>query len=208
MSRFRVVEKYCQNGWEDIASSLDPGITEFIEASVAAMDYATCHAKVSKEATMLGRTVLSPIIMNKHLEGRFHERGYRRYREITHNTADVALSRRLRDADDQQRAELIRSTNCEVFTGFQEYDFLANGNVFEVQFAKYAFAISDIEKTVELVERGIAKTAAVIMPMKSMQGRMSSGPAYYENVLRSFIARRLDERITVPIALLGIGVVE
>lgn len=155
---------------------------------------------------MHGKTVLSPIKMNQHLKSFLRERGYKSFREPTFNSADPHFLRQIRDASPAEQRAIFEAAEGEAFEGFQEADFLGHNNLLEVQLAKYAFAISDKDKTTELVERKIASTGAIILPMKSMQKFMSSGPAYYESVLGTFFRRRWDESIKIPFALIGLAV--
>ncbi len=207
MPRFVIERIFPINGWMEKAEENDPGLIDFLKHAVSTMDFEFCFSKRSDEATMRGRTVLSPVKMNHHLKTCFRKRGYTPFREPTFNSADPDFLRQIRDAKpSDQRAIFDLAPDGEAFEGFQEADFLGRDNLLEVQLAKYAFAISDKDKAIELVLRGIASTGAIILPMKSMQRYMSSGPAYYESVLGTFFRRRWDESIKVPFALIGIAV--
>lgn len=207
MPRFELEHIFSINSWLDKAEANDPGFTHYLKHAVSMMDFDYCFSKKSEEATMHGKIVLAPVKMNQHLKSFMRERGYKSFREPTYNSADPRLLRELRDAPPEMQREIFEAAPQEdAFEGFQEADFLGHDNLLEVQLAKYAFAISDKDKTTELVERKIASTGAIMLPMKSMQKFMSSGPAYYESVLGTFFRRRWDESIKVPFALIGIAV--
>jgi hypothetical protein len=207
MPRFELERIFSINDWALKAEENDPGIIDFLTHAVEVMDFEVCFSKKSEEATMLGKTVLSPVKMNHHLKMRLRKRGYTPFREPTFNSADPDFLRELRDASPSERRSIFKAAaEGTAFEGFQEADFLGHDNLLEVQLAKYAFAISDKDKATELVDRKISSTGAIILPMKSMQRFMSSGPAYYESVLGTFFRRRWDESIKIPFALIGLAV--
>jgi hypothetical protein len=207
MFKFQLEHIFYINGWLDKVEERDPGILRTLVRAVSSMDFEYCYSKESEEQTMKGRILLSPPKVNNHIKAYLRERHYKPFREDTFNSADVELLMKLRDLPVDEQRLLVKKTNEEVFTGFQEADFLAFGNLFEVQLGKYSFAISDQLKIIELIDRGIGDTGAILLPMKSMQKRMSSGPAYYENILGSFTRRKMDFSVKHPIALIGVAVV-
>jgi hypothetical protein len=206
MPRFSIEALYSINGWDELVEKLDPGVIAFLCGAVSSMDFAACNSKESKERTMQGRLLISPKKMNSHIGDHFHERGYSRYRITTFNSASPSLQESLRGLPEHEQRRLCSLSNVPVYEGFKEADFYAYDNLFEIQFGKYPFVLSDKLKAIELIQSGIAKTAAIILPMKSLQDRMSSGPAYYEGALSDMIRRDMHKSIQVPIALIGIGV--
>ncbi len=206
MRRFELEHIFSLNDWREKVEENDPGFVEFLKEIISKMNFDYCFSKKSDEATMLGKTVLSPVKMNNHLAPFLWDRGYDAFREPTFNSADPVLLKKIRDAPPDLQREIFKAAEGEKYEGFQEADFIGHGNLLEVQFGKYAFAMNDKDKAIELVERVIATSGAIMLPMKSMQKLMSSGPAYYESVLGSFIRRWWDESIKIPFALIGIAV--
>ena len=87
---------------------------------------------------------------------------------------------------------------------YNQTDFVKDRIAIEVQFGKYSFVAYDLfVKHLVFYIGDKIDVGIEILPMKTMQSRMSSGIAYYEGELYS-VVRRGRGVPAVPLALVGI----
>lgn len=183
---------------------IDPGFVSNIEHAVASMDFAKCFDKDSTEKTKRGRKVLSPIIMNKHFEEVLLPLDYQKLSSDNFYPETFADACRLRDIPYEQREEFLAREGIPHTRGSIEGDFFKDGLLLEVQFGKYPFVDWDVDKSVEFFRRNKIKAACVLVPMRSTQALMSTGPANWQTAMGMFTQKRLDQILDFPFALLGL----
>ncbi|MDD5176629.1 MAG: BglII/BstYI family type II restriction endonuclease [Sterolibacterium sp.] len=84
-------------------------------------------------------------------------------------------------------------------------DFVKDRVAIEVQFGKYAFVAYDLfVKHLAFYVRDQIDVGIEILPMKSLQSEMSSGPGYYEGELYNVIRNRRGVP-AVPLVMVGIA---
>ncbi len=84
-------------------------------------------------------------------------------------------------------------------------NFVKDRVALEVQFGKYAFVAYDLfVKHLAFYVRDEIDVGIEILPMKSLQSQMSSGPAYYEGELYNVI-RNGRGVPAVPLVMIGIA---
>ncbi len=106
-------------------------------------------------------------------------------------------------ADDQKIA-IVESGNTPI-KSFNQTDFVKDRVAIEVQFGKYAFVAYDLfVKHLAFYVRDEIDVGIEILPMKSMQANMSSGPGYYEGELYNVI-RNGRGVPGVPLVIVGIA---
>lgn len=87
---------------------------------------------------------------------------------------------------------------------YNQTDFVKNRIAVEVQFGKYSFIAYDLfVKHLAFYVGNTIEVGVEILPMKSMQSEMSSGPGYYEGALYD-LARQGRGVPAVPLVLIGI----
>jgi hypothetical protein len=158
-------------------------IIENIDASIL-------MTKESKEKTMVGKMLFSPIALNRIFIERFREKGWFESRYKYYLTTDRKLMQEIVPLSyEEQKKHLIASGIANPLSSFKQTDFVKNGVAVEVQFGKYAFVAFDLfVKHLLFYSGGIINVGIEVLPTKKMQSQMSSGVAYYEgevyNVLR------------------------
>ena len=88
---------------------------------------------------------------------------------------------------------------------YSQTDFVKDRVAIEVQFGKYAFVAYDLfVKHLAFYVRDQIDVGIEILPMKSLQQHMSSGPGYYEGEIYNVI-RNGRGVPSVPLVVVGIA---
>ena len=182
--------------WDEINNALN---------SVNAED---CRNKVSEEKTMKGRLLYAPKDMNKAIKKALYSYGWsnpKRYDFLlTDNSKLTAEMINQRMSIDQQK-QFMDGKGEKYYQGFTEADFFKDRVSIEVQFGKYSFVQYDMfvkhaaDYMHDRIDLGIE-----IVPMKSLEKEMSSGPSNYERNLHEILRQG---RIFPPVPLILIGII-
>jgi Restriction endonuclease BglII len=106
-------------------------------------------------------------------------------------------------AEDEQK-RLIVEAGKKPIRSYNQTDFVKNRVAVEIQFGKYSFVAYDLfVKHLAFYVRDAIDLGVEILPMKSMQEEMSSGPGYYEGALYD-VARQGRGVPAVPLILIGV----
>lgn len=200
----KIVKRYSHlNGleWLKVHS---PKLLREIENVIEAVDAKSCRTKISKEKTMAGRELYSPMAINKQFKDRFYKRGWRHAATSYYVADDEDVVRKsLNLPIDEQRAVISRA-GCEPIRSYNQTDFVKGKVAVEVQMGKYSFIAYDIfVKHLAFYIGGQIKVGVEVLPMKAMQAEMSSGPGYFEGALYD-IVRQGRGVPAVPLLLLGV----
>jgi len=104
----------------------------------------------------------------------------------------------------EQKAEVLKAGEEPIFT-YNQTDFVKSRVAVEVQFGKYSFVAYDLfVKHLAFYVRDQIDVGIEILPMKSMQKHMSSGPAYFENELYN-VVRNGRGVPGVPLVIVGVA---
>jgi hypothetical protein len=182
-----------------------PALWEEIQQVIASVDATKFKTKVSKEKTMTGKMLYSPIEMNKAMDAAFQARGWAESRTSYWVTKDAGLIRRTMTMDPtEQKKEIVASGQTPIFS-FNQTDFVKDRVAVEVQFGKYAFVAFDLfVKHMAFFVGDVIDLGVEILPMKELQAEMSSGPGYYEGELYNLI-RQGRGSPAVPLVIIGIA---
>lgn len=103
----------------------------------------------------------------------------------------------------EQKAEIEAAGEKPIFS-YNQTDFVKNRVAIEVQFGKYAFVAYDLfVKHLAFYVRDEIDVGIEILPMKSLQQEMSSGPGYYEGELYN-VVRNGRGVPAVPLVIIGV----
>lgn len=202
----RIVEFYSHlNGWEHIKVH-KPGIWKEIQSVIGAIDAEACRTKQSKEARKAKKGLLfSPIAMNAAFHGELEKRGWKEDRVSCWVTADAKLIRQTLTLPVSEQKATIEAAGAVPIFSYNQTDFVKNRIHIEVQFGKYSFVAYDLfVKHMAFFVGSKIDVGVEILPMKSLQDRMSSGVAYYEGELYNLI-RQGRSSPAVPLVIVGIA---
>jgi len=175
-----------------------------IEQVIANVDANKFRTKISKEKTMKGKKLYSPTDLNKRMKEDFEKLGWFESRTNYWVTDDYDLISQTMHLDADKQKELMESKGKTPIRSYNQTDFVKNRIAVEVQFGKYSFIAYDLfVKHLAFYVGNTIEVGVEILPMKSMQSEMSSGPGYYEGALYD-LARQGRGVPAVPLVLIGI----
>lgn len=200
----KIAEKYSHlNGLEFLLVH-KPSLWREIEAVIAAVDASECQTKVSKEKKMKGKLLFSPIDMNAAFNRLLRKESWDESRVNYWVTKSEKLIRKtLTMSAEEQKREIEAAGETPIYS-YNQTDFVKDRVVVEVQFGKYAFVAYDLfVKHLAFYVGDRIDVGIEILPMKSLQSRMSSGVAYYEGEFYN-VVRQGRGVPAVPLVLIGI----
>jgi hypothetical protein len=177
---------------------------EEMEGIITAIDAEQYRTKISKEKTMKGKKLFSPIDLNKKMKADFEALDWYESRTSYWVTDDYKLISRTMHLPPDEQKILIEEEGRSAIYSYNQTDFVKNRVAVEVQFGKYSFIAYDLfVKHLAFYVGDTIDVGIEILPMKSMQSEMSSGPGYYEGALYD-LARQGRGVPAVPLVLVGI----
>jgi len=200
----KIVEKYSHlNGLEFLLVH-KPELWKEIENVIKSIDAEKCKTKVSNEKTMKGTLLYSPIDLNNAFKEKLSKFHWEESRVNYWVTKDEKLIRKtLTMSPDLQKQE-IEATGETPIRSYNQTDFVKNRVAIEVQFGKYAFVAYDLfVKHLAFYIGDHIDVGIEILPMKTLQSQMSSGPSYYEGELYN-VVRQGRGVPAVPLVIIGI----
>jgi hypothetical protein len=176
-----------------------------IQAVIQDIDATQCRTKISKEARMKGQTKFSPIDMNREFRSHLKSKDWTESRVTYWVTDDERLIRQTISLSADEQKEAILASGKTPIMSYNQTDFVKDRVAIEVQFGKYAFVAYDLfVKHLAFYVRDQIDVGIEILPMKSLQSQMSSGPGYYEGELYNVI-RNGRGVPSVPLVIIGVA---
>jgi hypothetical protein len=189
----KIVAQYDFNGGQQkVATQYAKELAEITQAinNINASQFKT---KVSKEKTMVGKMLFSPVDINEEFKNQLHPHGW-----------------------------INSKVNCDYVHGqilpgyipakqshvkpFRDMDFVKPGSKIgvEVQFGKYAFMVYNVCAKMTIFRNlGIIDTGIEIVPVKNFADEMSTGVSYFEQFAWDLTQRGISN-IDTPVLILGI----
>lgn len=205
----KIISKYSHlNGLEWLLYT-NKELWEEIENALHNVDAEQCRTKISKEKTIFGEKLYSPSVLNKEIKKQLHIKGWctpQRYDYFLSDDIDIIKHMIHNNMSMNEQENYIKSLgkNPKNFhKGFNQSDFFKNRISIEVQFGKYSFVQYDFYKHSAGYLQNKIDLGIEIVPMKSMEKHMSSGPSNYERNLHEILCQG---RIFPPVPLILIGV--
>jgi len=200
-----IIETYSHlNGLEFLIVH-KPKLWAEIESVIASVRAENCKTKVSKEKTMKGKLLYSPIDMNKSFAELLHINQWKESRVSYWVTKNEKLIRKtLAMPAAEQKKEIEAVGELPIFS-YNQTDFVKDRVAVEVQFGKYSFVAYDLfVKHLAFYIGDHIDVGIEILPMKLLQAQMSSGVAYYEGELYN-VVRQGRGVPAVPLVIIGIA---
>ena len=175
-----------------------------VQAVIAAVDAEACKTKVSKEKTMRGRMLYSPLDMNAAFKRGLEALDWEERRNTFWVTEDERLLRGIYGMPAEEQKAAIEAAGHEPIMSYNQTDFVKERVAVEVQFGKYAFVAHDLfVKHLSFYVSEIIDVGIEILPMKALEKEMSSGVPYYERDLLN-VLRQGRGVPAVPLVLIGV----
>lgn len=200
----RIVETYSHlNGLEFLLVH-KPKLWKELKVVIESIDAKACKTKISKEKTMKGKELYSPVVMNQKFNELLSVKNWGESRVSYWVTKDARLIRKTITLPPAEQKAEIEATGETPIYSYNQTDFVKDRVAIEVQFGKYSFVAYDLfVKHLAFYVGDQIDVGIEILPMKSMQSQMSSGVAYYEGELYN-VVRNGRGVPAVPLVILGI----
>ncbi len=181
-----------------------PSLWKEIQGVITAVDAKKCRTKVSREKTMKGELLFSPIDMNVAFKRLLREKGWEESRVSYWVTRSEKLIRKTLAMSPEEQKREIESAGEKPIFSYNQTDFVKDRVAIEIQFGKYAFVAYDLfVKHLAFYVGDRMDVGIEILPMKSLQSQMSSGVAYYEGEFYN-VVRQGRGVPAVPLIIVGI----
>ncbi len=179
-------------------------IWDEIQETISQVDASKYKTKVSKESKTKGKYLYSPIEINKAFKSKFNSAGWSESRTGYWVTDDHKLIKRTLTLKPQQQKTEIEDAGKRPIYSYNQTDFVKKRIAVEVQLGKYSFIAYDLfVKHLAFYVGDEIDLGIEILPMKSMQGEMSSGPGYYEGAIYD-VVRQGRGVPAVPLIIIGL----
>ena len=193
------------NGYEWIQYH-KPHLWKEIEEVIKNINASKCKTKVGREKTNKGMKLYSPFDLNKEFNKQFISKGWHRQNRIDfYCSDDPEINKKLLEMNFAEQKDFAKNNpNINLVPSYNSKDFDKEKVAIEVQMGKYAFVQFDIFiKHSSDYMKGNIDVGVEIIPMKSMEKEMSSGPPYFEKHLHEI---QRQGRIFPPVPLILIGI--
>ena len=181
-----------------------PAIWDAIKQVITRIDAEKCRTKQSKEQRKRSSLLYSPIALNREFSRLLEADGWGEVKTKYWVTDDFNLIRQTLALTPPEQKKRIEEANRPAYASFNQTDFQKDRVAIEVQFGKYSFIDYDLfVKHLAFYIGDKIDVGIEILPMKKMQGQMSSGIGNYQRGLYD-IARQGRGVPAVPLVLIGI----
>jgi hypothetical protein len=200
----RIAAKYSHLNGEEYLLVHRPDLWAEIQQVIVSIDAGAAKTKVSKEKRMRGQLKYSPSALNKQFAEKFGSLGWEESTVSYWVTSDQNLIRKTLTLPPASQKEEIEAAGQVAIASRNQTDFVKDRVAVEVQLGKYSFVAYDLfVKHLAFYVGDKIDVGVEIVPMKSMQKHMSSGPAYYEGELYN-VLRNGRGVPSVPLVLIGV----
>lgn len=182
----KVVSTYShKDGLNFLKQNFDSELIEIYKI-IGGVDASQAVTKISKEKTMPGQKLYSPIELNKLFKAEFHRKSWTNVKINVRTTVNLPEG------------------SVITHRGFREMDFVKNKLGVEVQFGKYAFMVYNVAAKMTIFNKQKIIIAGVeIVPMKKMADHMSTGVSFFEQFKTDLEMRGVAD-IDIPVLIIGI----
>jgi len=182
--------RYSFNNGLFVLKKEHPTLIKEIEEIIGEVNAQLYKTKKSREKTMPGRLLYSPVKLNNAFKEQFSKRGW----ESKRITCDYPKG-------------FYEHTYCakpSSVGAFREMDFLKERVGVEVQFGKYAFMVYNVCAKMTIFHNfGFIDAGIEIVPVKNFADKMSTGVSYFEQIVWD-LEKRGVSNIDIPVLVLGI----
>lgn len=190
----KIVAYYSFNdGWNVVTRQFAEQYAEIV-GIIDSVDASLCKTKKSKEKSMSGRLLFSPVCLNNCFKREFHVAGWNNHKEPCQYVYGVRL--------DSYTASSVKTNSPP----FRDMDFVKPGIKLgiEVQFGKYAFMVYNVCAKMTIFHNfGLIDAGIEIVPAKHLADEMSTGVSYFEQIAWD-LEKRGVSNIDIPVLILGI----
>ncbi len=162
-----------------------------ITRAIEAIDANLYKTKESKEKTMPGKMLFSPIGLNKAFKAELFPLGWKNVKESCEYSPHFYVGG-------------YKSPFQKKIYPFRDMDFVKNKLGVEVQFGKYSFMVYNVCAKMTIFKKlGHIEAGIEVVPVKELAEQMSTGVSYFEQFVWDLEQRGVAD-IDVPVMIVGI----
>ncbi|MFI5251945.1 MAG: BglII/BstYI family type II restriction endonuclease [Bacteroidota bacterium] len=185
-----IVAEYPFNNGKIVVEQKYPKLLKEVKSIIDSIDSSVYKTKISKEKTMRGTRLFSPVRLNKAFKKKF-------------NHLDWEPKRVKCDYPTEYYVKGYKPSILNA-GAFREMDFIKEKLGVEIQFGKYAFMVYNVAAKMTIFRNlGHIDTGIEIVPVKKFANEMSSGVSYFEQFVWDLQQRGISN-IDIPVLILGI----
>jgi len=185
-----IAGRYSFNDGLNVVRSRYSNLLREITYIVKQVEASKCKTKKSKEKTMPGRVLYSPMALNKAFKKEFEKLGW--------ECKKVKCDYPTEFYDEGYEHKALRDG------AFREMDFIKEKLGVEVQFGKYAFMVYNVCAKMTIFHNlGFVNAGVEIVPIKNFADEMSTGVSYFEQFVWD-LEKRGVSNIDIPVLIIGI----
>ncbi len=186
----QILGTYSFNKGKEIVERVHPELVAEIQGIILSIDASKYKTKKSKEKTMQGKILYSPVSLNKAFKSDFENTGWKTIRVKCDYSKDYYIT---------------GYNRAETRGAFREMDFVKNKLGVELQFGKYAFMVYNVCAKMTIFNKlNHIKYGIEIVPVKELAESMSTGVSYFEQFVWDLEHRGVSD-IDIPVMIYGIG---
>jgi hypothetical protein len=191
-----IAGEYSFNSGKEYVEQKFPSELKEIKDAIRGIDVTKHKTKESKEKTMKGKMLYSPISLNLAFKGALYPSGWINKKESCNYPTEYYTN----DYIPVERKKTVRKKSAE----FRDMDFVKNGLGIEVQFGKYSFMVYNVcAKMTIFNQLGHIQAGVEIVPIKQFAEEMSTGVSYFEQFVWDLHKRGVSN-IDIPVYIIGI----
>jgi hypothetical protein len=180
-----IVATYSHKAGSQFIEKNHPEELREIFETVRAVDAERFKTKVSKEKTMEGTMLYSPVELNDEFKRLLQMKGW--------DPVRINVETRIPET-------------AETHRGFREIDMVKNGLGLEIQFGKYAFMMYNVAAKMTIFSKqGIMDSGVEVVAMRHLTEHMSTGVSFFEQ-MKTDLEYRGEADIDIPVLVLGIDI--
>lgn len=185
-----IAARYSFNGGKGAVENKYPHLLAEVEAAISSVDAEGHRTKQSKEKTMLGQMLYSPVALNAAIKKYLFANDW-----VNRRVECVYSSEYYTDTYKNRVTENV---------GFRDMDFVKEKLGVEIQFGKYSFMVYNVAAKMTIFRNlNIIDSGIEVVPVKQFALQMSSGVSYFEQFTWDLEQRGVSN-IDVPVLILGI----
>lgn len=200
----KIAQKYSHlNGEEYLIVHHSDDYNE-IKEIIEKVDANAHKTKVSDEKNRKGELLYNPTSLNQEFKRLFNIRGWHERRRDFYVSTDFDVVNKIEPLSFQEQKAYLEEIGHPLYNSYNQTDFIKNKIGVEVQFGKYFAVTYDLfVKHLSFYSGQIINIGIEIVPTKSMQQQMSSGPPWFEKEIHN-VMRHGRTNPPVPLLILGI----
>lgn len=189
----RIVGLYSFAGGEEYITRNYPWALDDIKHGLSKIDASQFMVKTSRERTMTGRMLYSPIHINRAFVEAFTSLGW-----------EHSIKEYCDYPTKYYVGDYVPPRSPRISRPFRDMDFRKEKLGMEVQFGKYSFMVYNVCAKMTIFRKlGHIDAGLEVVPIKEFASEMSTGVSYFEQFLWD-LEHRGNADIDVPVWIIGI----